>query len=121
MPCASPLSRHFVAPPALVCDPLLGILVVRITRCRSRSSLASGNNASNIGHPNPLVVRCRGVLTDRFIFHGHHLGRVRHEIDPCDAFVWLSAVRRPDARQKHQARVAVPSEPINLPAVRLPV
>jgi hypothetical protein len=113
MPCASPLSRHFVAPPALVCDPLLGILVVRITRCRGRSSLASGNNASNIGHPNPLVVRCRGVLTDRFIFHGHHLGRVRHEIDPCDAFMWGSApcalARRP-ARQHQQVCAAVPCE-----------
>ena len=69
MPCASPLSRHFVAPPALVCDPLLGLLVVRITRCRGRSSLASGNNASTIGHANPLVVRCRGVWPDWFILH----------------------------------------------------
>jgi hypothetical protein len=91
MPCASPSSRHFVAPPALVCDPLLGILVVRITPCRSRSSLTSGNNASNIGHANPLVMRCRGIWTDRCIFHWHYLGRVRHEIDPCDAFVSGSA------------------------------
>jgi hypothetical protein len=37
-------------------------------------------------------MRCRGIWTDRFIFHWHYLGRVRHEIDPCDAFVWGSAL-----------------------------
>ena len=99
MPCTSPSSCYFIAPPALVSDPLLGILVVRIAPCWGWSSLASGNNARNIGHADALVVRCRGVWPDRFIFHGHDLGRVRHEIDPCDAFVWLSAVRRPDPGQ----------------------
>jgi hypothetical protein len=75
MLCTSPSSRHFIAPPALVSDPLFGILVVRIAPCRVWSSLASGNNASNIGHANSLVVRCRGVWPDRFVFHGHDLGR----------------------------------------------
>ena len=56
MPCTSPSSRHFIAPPALVSDPFLGILVVRIAPCRVWSSLASGNNTSNVGHADPLVV-----------------------------------------------------------------
>jgi hypothetical protein len=73
MPCASPSSRHFVAPPAQVCHPLLGIAIVRVALWRVWSALASGDN-------------------NRFIVHGHDLGRIRQEIDPCGAFAWLSAV-----------------------------
>jgi hypothetical protein len=34
IPRASLSPCHFIAPTALICDPLLGILVVRITACR---------------------------------------------------------------------------------------
>jgi hypothetical protein len=56
MPCTSPSSRLLIAPPALVGDPLLGILVVRIASCWVRSALASGDNTSNVGRADPLVV-----------------------------------------------------------------
>ena len=56
MPCTSPSPLHLIAPPASVSDPFLGILVVRIASCRVRGILASGDNTSNVGHADPLVV-----------------------------------------------------------------
>jgi hypothetical protein len=56
MPCTSLSSRHFVSPPALVSDPFLGVLVVRIAPYRARPTLASGDNTSNVGHADPIIV-----------------------------------------------------------------